>query len=82
MSPLGRRLRGSVLRLVRRRALAMTVGLCLVLPAAWVQFSPPSLFPKRYDTWWLNGLSLVVGATGLALFWTGLTGTAPDWLDE
>jgi hypothetical protein len=82
MPPLGRRLRGSVLRLVRRRTLAIALGLCLVLPAAWVQLSPSSLFPTRYDTWWLNGLSLVVGATGLALFWTGLTGVAPDWLDE
>ena len=60
----------------------MAVGLCLVVPAACVQFSPSALFPKQYDTWWLNGLSLVVGATGLALFWTGLTGTAPDWRDE
>ena len=60
----------------------MSVGLCLAMPAAWVQFSPSSLFPSRYDTWWLTGLSLVVGSTGLALFWTGLTGTAPDWHDE
>jgi hypothetical protein len=31
--------------------------------------------------WWLEGLSLVVGATGLALFWTGLTGASPDWVE-
>ena len=31
----------------------------------------------------LAGVSaLVVGATGLALFWTGLTGPSPDWIDD
>ena len=42
-------------------ALAMAVGLALALPAAWVEFS------GRYDAWWVEGLALVVGATGLAL---------------
>ena len=68
-----RRLRGIVLRLVRRRALSMGTGLLLIAPSAWVQFS------GRFEAWWINGLSLVAGATGLALFWTGLTGVAPDW---
>jgi hypothetical protein len=76
MSPVVRRFRGTVLRLVRRRGLAFAVGLLLVAPAAWVQFS------GRYDAWWLEGASLVVGATGLALAWTGLTGVAPDWVDD
>jgi len=71
-----RRLRGFVLRLVRRRALAVAVGLALTLPAAWVEFS------ARYGVWWVDGLALVVGATGLAIFWTGLTGAAPDWIDD
>jgi hypothetical protein len=71
-----RRLRGVILRLVRRRALAIAVGLALVVPAAWVEFS------GRFDTWWMEGLALVVGATGLAIFWTGLTGAAPDWIDD
>jgi hypothetical protein len=70
-----RRLRGSILRLVRRRVLAITVGLALVAPAAWVEFS------GRYGAWWIEGLALVVGATGLAIFWTGLTGANPDWID-
>ena len=34
------------------------------------------------DAWWVDGLSLIVGATGLALFWTGLTGASPDWVDD
>lgn len=71
-----RRLRGFVLRLVRRRALAVAVGLALALPAAWVEFS------ARFRVWWVDGLALVVGATGLAIFWTGLTGAAPDWIDD
>jgi hypothetical protein len=71
-----RRVRGTILRLVRRRPLAILVGLALVLPAAWVEFS------GRYDAWWLQGLALVVGATGLAIFWTGLTGASPDWVDH
>ena len=70
-----RRARGAILRLVRRRAAAMTLGLALVAPAAWVEFS------GRYDEWWITGLALVVGATGLAIFWTGLTGPSPDWIE-
>jgi hypothetical protein len=70
-----RRARGAILRLVRRRAAAMTIGLALVVPAAWVEFS------GRYDVWWITGLALVVGATGLAIFWTGLTGPSPDWIE-
>lgn len=70
-----RRLRGRVLRLVRRRPLAIVVGLALAVPAVWVEFS------GRFDAWWMDGIALVVGATGLALAWTGITGAAPDWID-
>ena len=71
-----RRVRGMLLRLVRRRALSMSVGLCLALPAALVELS------GRYEEWWVQGLALVVGATGLSIFWTGMTGPSPDWVDE
>jgi hypothetical protein len=71
-----RRLRGVILRLVRRRALAIAVGLALVVPAAWIEFS------GRFDAWWMEGLALVVGASGAAILWTGLTGAAPDWIDD
>ncbi|MGH9144700.1 MAG: hypothetical protein ACRD2I_26465 [Vicinamibacterales bacterium] len=71
-----RRVRGIVLRLVRRRSLAIMVGLALALPAAWLEFR------GRYGAWWVEGLSLVVGATGLAVLWTGLTGVSPDWVDR
>jgi hypothetical protein len=71
-----RRARGVVLRLVRRRAAAIVVGLALAAPAAWAETS------GRLDEWWVEGLALVVGATGLALLWTGITGAAPDWVDD
>ena len=71
-----RRVRGALLRLVRRRALSAALGLALAAPAAWVQFS------GRSGVWWVEGLSLVAGATGLALVWTGIAGLGPDWIDE
>ncbi len=70
-----RRVRGAVLRLVRHRARSMAFGLLLALPSLWVQVG------ARWDAWWLESLSLIVGATGLALFWTGLTGSSPDWIE-
>ena len=70
-----RRGRGFLLRLARRRALAVAVGLALAAPAAWLELG------GRSDAWWVDGLSLVLGATGVALIWTGLTGARPDWID-
>jgi hypothetical protein len=71
-----RRARGALLRLVRRRMAAMAVGLALAVPAAWMELS------GVYDAWWVEGLNLVLGATGIALFWTGLTGPSSDWIDQ
>lgn len=71
-----RRARGMILRLVRRRALAILVGLALAVPSGWIEFS------GRYDAWWVEGLALVIGATGLSILWTGITGPSPDWVDE
>jgi len=70
-----RRVRGAILRLVRRRALSMALGFAMAAPAAWLEFS------GRYSSWWMEGAALVVGATGLALFWTGVTGLSPDWVE-
>jgi hypothetical protein len=70
-----RRARGALLRIVRRRPLAIAVGLALAGPAAWFEVRGGS------GTWWLDGLGLVLGATGVALLWTGLTGARPDWVD-
>jgi len=71
-----RRVRGALLRLVRRRTLSIGLGTALVAPAAWVQVS------GRVEIWWVEGLSLVACATGLALVWTGIVGSGPDWIDE
>jgi hypothetical protein len=68
-------LRGAILRLARRRRLSVLLGLMLAVPAAWVEFV------ARDVSWWLQGLALVAGATAVALIWTGLTGTKPDWID-
>ena len=53
----------------------MAIGIMLVAPAAWIEFVAIDV------SWWEEGLALVVGATGLALFWTGLTGASPDWVE-
>jgi hypothetical protein len=71
-----RRARGILLRLVRRRTASIIVGLVLAAPSAYLEFS------GRYGAWWINGLNLVLCATGLALIWTGLTGVRADWVDE
>ena len=70
-----RRIRGMILRFVRRRAYAICAGLALAIPAAWIEFG------SRTDAWWVQGLALIGGATGVALIWTGLTGISPDWID-
>jgi hypothetical protein len=71
-----RRARGALLRLVRRRSLAFIAGAALLLPAAWVEFG------SRDAAWWVDGLSLVAGATGAALLWTAAVGLRPDWIDR
>jgi hypothetical protein len=67
-----RRARGVVLRLVRRRPAAIAVGALLTSAAVWMERG-------GLNGWWVDGLSLVLGATGAAVLWTGLTGVRPDW---
>ncbi|MCC7416722.1 MAG: hypothetical protein IT176_06220 [Acidobacteria bacterium] len=71
-----RRLRGALLRLVRRRRAALFAGIALVAPSAWIELSGTP------DAWWAEALALVLGATGAALLWTGLVGLRPDWVDD
>jgi hypothetical protein len=63
-----------IFRLIRRRTTAVIVGAAFVVPAAWVQV-------RGAGGWWADGLSLVLGATGVALLWTGLFGLRPDWVE-
>jgi hypothetical protein len=70
-----RRARGALLRLARRRALAVAIGLLMLAPAAWVEFG------GRSWPWWVDGLSLVIGATGAALTSVGVSGPRGDWID-
>jgi hypothetical protein len=74
MSPVVRRTRGAILRLTRRRVAALVLGTSLLAPAIWVQV-------RGVGEWWADGLSLVLGATGVALLWTGLVGLRPDWVE-
>jgi hypothetical protein len=71
-----KRLRGSLLRLVLNRAIAIVVGVTLVTPAAWLLFQD---FP--WETGITDGIGLVVGATGLAILFAGIGGRRPDWVD-
>jgi len=71
-----RRARGALLRFVRRRPFAIVAGAALLAPAVWLEWS------GRYSAWWVDGLSLVLGATGAAVLWTGIAGVRPDWIDE
>jgi hypothetical protein len=70
-----RRARGILLRLVRRRAAAAVAGVVLVAPAAWLEFG------SRYDAWWVDGLALVLGATGVAFIWAAISGPRADWIE-
>ena len=70
-----RRARGAILRIVRRRPIAIAIGVAFAAPAVWLELSGGS------GAWWVDGLGLIVGATGVALLWAGLTGTRPDWVD-
>jgi hypothetical protein len=62
-----------MLRFMRRRVPAIIAGVVLIAAAGWIETSP------RVNVWWLEGLALVAGATGVAILWTGLAGVTPDW---
>ena len=72
---LARRARGMLLRVVRRRPLAVAAGLVLIAPAIWLQVEGPQ------EAWWIEGLSLVFGATGVAFLFAGIAGVGPDWVE-
>jgi hypothetical protein len=71
-----KRLRGLLLRLVLKRAVAITAGLALLAPAVW-------LFVRdfRWESSVTDGLGLVLGATGAAFVLAGIGGRRPDWFE-
>ena len=71
-----KRLRGSLLRFLLKRPAAITLGLVLTIPAAWllVQDLP-------WESPVTDGIGLVVGATGAAFLLAGLGGRRPDWIE-
>lgn len=71
-----KRLRGSLLRLVLKRPVAIALGLTLMLPAAWLMAQD-----LPWETPATDGLGLIVGATGAALLFAGIGGRRPDWQD-
>ena len=70
-----RRARGLLLRIARRRPLAIGLGVLLAAPSAWIELG------DRFGARWIDGVCLVVGATGLALVWIGLAGPSADWIE-
>jgi hypothetical protein len=74
-----RRARGVVLRLARNRGLSAVVGAAFVAPAAWMEFGSSPLIA---GAWWADGVALILGATGIALLWTAMTGLSPDWVED
>lgn len=71
-----KRLRGSVLRLVLKRPAAITLGIILLAPSAWllVQDCP-------WESPATDGIGLIAGATGVAFLLAGIGGRRPDWIE-
>jgi hypothetical protein len=74
--PTARRVRGWLLRMVLSRTRAVALGTMMSAPAVWLWWRDYS-----WETWYTDGLALVVGATGLALILAGLGGRRPDWIE-
>jgi hypothetical protein len=70
------RVRGSLLRLALYRRGAVFIG------STFAAFSLSLLaFDYTWESWLSDGISLVVGATGVALLLTGVQGRRQDWID-
>lgn len=71
-----RRVRGWLLRVALNRTRAVVLGAIVSAPAVWLWWRD-----YVWETWYTDGLALVVGATGLALILAGLGGRRPDWIE-
>lgn len=71
-----RRARGLFLRLVSRRAPAAIAGVGLVAGAVTMVIAD-----WRWESWLTDGLSLVLGGTGGAIFLFAVGPRRSDWFD-
>lgn len=71
-----RRARGAFLRLVQARMAAAISGATLVAAAGAL-----AVLELRWESWWTDGLSLVLGGTGGAMLLFAVSARRPDWVD-
>jgi len=71
-----KRIRGSLLRLVLRRPVAIALGFLLIAPSAWLLVQDLPWEGPATD-----GIGLILGATGVAFLVTGFGGRRPDWIE-
>jgi hypothetical protein len=71
-----KRTRGALLRLAYRRSASFVIGLVLLAVAAVLV-----LIDRSWESWITDGLTLVCGATGLALIFMAFSGRRPDWIE-
>ena len=69
-----RRLRGVLLRLVFHRPMAFCAGTLFLSAAVWISWGEYCWEDSLSD-----GLSMLMGATGVALILMALGGRQPDW---
>jgi hypothetical protein len=65
-----------MLRLAYRRTAAVATGVVLVGTAVTL-----AAIDRPWESWITDGLTLVSGATGVALLVIAASGRTPDWVD-
>ena len=69
-----RRLRGVLLRLVFHRPMALCAGTCFLSAAVWISWGE-----YHWEDSLSDGLSMLMGATGVALILMAIGGRQSDW---